>query len=420
MRRITSLLSALVLAACGGGEANENSQKTYEALEDSPTVEEDLPEYVVVDLTTKFYFTPEEGPEFLQYRTPEEQVEVEEKLREDAIERARSLQERFEKEIEREKKRMKRIKDPEKRNEYAIERRDRRARRFLKLQRRRARRSNELPPESRFIVLEKLEETAKWVKVRTLSDDEQLRHCYSGGLGAIGSLDVELWVQRDQLEPVVRRRERVGLWRGTEVKLAPGVVVEERDDTRYALVDGYRIEVKKLDLDSIASSYESPSLFGTPVTDTQFTDIALAEGTLRLNRDQFLPYNPYQNLYVTATMWVGSRFYATTRTSCGEYTVLTSEEDLRPAGQREALRIAGAPPTAAPPLIKRGSRITRIDGGLQGVTNRDIALPQDMQTVDGRKCATTWIWEKRRRKKDESRRLVWCVDREDIQLEAGD
>ncbi len=405
----------LLLPACSS-TAPETKPGATEVVE-TELVEEETREFVVVDLMTPLYLAPNAESAFIRYRSVEEQTEVEGRLKEKAIERVKSLQERFEKEIEREKKRMKRMKDAEKRDEYAIARRERRARRFLNFQRKRARRSRELPPESRFVVLEKISEQPGWIEVRTLSDREEARHCYSGALGPLGSMHLNFWVRSDAPRELVRRRERVGIWRGTEVKLAPGVVIEEVDGDKYALVDGYRIRVDGIDEDAISTAYPSPSLFQTPVTDTQFTDVSLAEGLLRLNRSDFLPYNPYQNLYVTATMWVGSRFYATTRTPCGEYTILTAEEELRPAGRREALRIAGEPPMADPPLIRKDSTVFLRDGTRLGIVTRDLALPDDADEVDGRICSTTWVWKKRRKKKDETRRLKWCVEASAVERE---
>lgn len=417
LKRIALLIACLLMTtqlgcASNAGEVRQDATEPVSSAQPTAVA----PPFVVVDLTTQFYLAPDHEAPFFQYRTPDEQAEVTDRLRESTLELNEKLKARFEKEIEREKKRMKRMRKAEDRVDYAEGRRLRRAKRYLKSIRSRAKGNRELAPNSRFVVLKLIEREGTWLKVETLPGDHQAQHCYSGGLPNIDRFRLDLWIEESALRDVTTKKVRTGLWRGSEVILAPGVVVEKRGGAYHALVDGYRIELE-LDPKAVGTSFESPTQFPRPVTDTRFSTIALAEGKLRLNRTRSLPYNPHWELYVTGTMWVGNRFYATTQTPCGEYTVHADEDDLEIGVSRGTTRISGVPPEVTYPKIPAQTQIWNPTGEELGIVVNPISLPEIDSEPNSLVCFRTPVWDQSSKDSDvnERRSLEWCVERSSIQ-----
>ncbi len=403
--RVFALIFLFILG-CGGSEEVVDKppieKKSVIEQAQLPEPEPDRDEFVILHRNKPVYLAPNDDAPFVQYRTEEDQKAFNEKRREAAEKRAEKQQERYEKEIEREKKRLKRIKDPDDREEYVRKRRDSRARRYIKSIHKQAKRSKEGHPNSRFIVYRILEDQGDWLAVETLSKNEQRDQCYSGGHPGLSQISAKLWVKRKDLSEVTVRREAYQVWRGSEVKLAPGVVVTKSGKRHVAFVDGFQVELKVPE-DARSDRFSSRSFFEAPFTDTTFTDIALAEGQLKVSRNQSLPPNPYFDLYVTGTLWVGKKFFASTQTPCAEFTVHAEEAMLEPVGRRGAMRLGGAGDDVIPPWVDRGVTVYTAEGEELGKTTGEQSLGHELKPRGDRRCFEQNVFKakkkKRRRKK---------------------
>lgn len=405
-RRISALLLALSLVGCATSDATPALQNTTSAQE---IVEEPArppePEFFVVPKTTKLFLQPDENSKFLLFRSPEEQAKLEEKWKTDSQKWAERTQKKFEKEMEREAKRAKRMRKAEARDEYLEERRQSRAKRLLRDIDRRARRIGE-DPSARWLAFRLVERKNGWVLGESLSADEEAVHCYRGGLPGASGGRLRFWVRESELSDVSTKRAAYNLWRGTEVKLASGVVIE--DGT--AMIDGFRIRMDLPNGDT-GKTYTKSAIFEAPYTETVFSEIAYAEGHLQLTKDQSLPFNPFADLYVTQTLKVDSRFYATTEVRCAQISVLTDEATLVPAGRRGAMRLQGAP-SAPPPLAPKGTELYTPEGLSLGIAERDFHLGEKTKNEpEGRACFEKSMWQPPRKKSPPSEWLFEvCVD----------
>lgn len=406
IRRNSVLLVALSLVGCATSDATPAMQTTTSAQE---VVEETAPppepEFFVVPKTTKLFLQPNEQSKFLLFRSPQEQAKLEEKWKTDSQKWAERTQKKFQKEMEREAKRAKRMRKAEAREEYLEKRRQSRAKRLLRDIDQRARRIGE-DPSARWLAFRLVERKNGWVLGESLTSDEEAVHCYRGGLPGASGGRLRFWVRESELSDVSTKRGAYNLWRGTEVKLASGVVIEEGT----AMLDGFRIRMKVPETD-IGKTYTKSAIFEAPFTETVFSEIAYAEGHLQLTQDQSLPFNPFADLYVTQTLKVDSRFYATTEVRCAQVTVLTDEATLVPAGRRGAMRLQGAP-SASPPLAPKGTELYTPDGLSLGFAERDFHLGAMTENKpDGRVCFQKSMWPPPRKKSPPSEWLLEvCVD----------
>lgn len=380
---------------------------------ETPQVAE-TPRFVVISKNTPLYLAPSEDAPRLIFRSHEEQKKLEAKWQSEIQEWAVKTQTKFAKEMETEKKRMRKMKSSDARDEYAHKRRASRAARYIKDIDRRAKRINE-SPQSRFIVLQKVQQQGDWLEVLTLNGEEESRFCYENGLPGLRAAKLRGWVKASSIERVTTERQRYPVWRGSEVKLAAGVVVEEHQGDFVAHVDGFKVRLS-MDDKSIADEFTPGPLFEAPYTASVFSEIALAEGHLQLSKDQTLPYNPFADLYVTETLWVDSTFFATTQTPCAEFTVHAEESLLVPAGKRRAMRLDGGTMSAAPPFAKRGSKLYDASGTEIGMASFDVSLGTPIEVDNqGRQCFEKLVWTPARKQKvPDDWRLIWCVPPEDV------
>jgi len=405
---LSLLLASCLLSACAGAPETEsafNEQIEDTAVENSIQATPIQDQFVIVPRTARLYFAPREDAHFLNFRSQEEQERLEERWRDDVQKWAERTQAAFAKEQERESKRMRKMKKREDREEYAETRRQSRANRLIRDIDRRAKRIGE-SPTSRWIVLKKVAESENFVEVETLLPDHEMAHCYQRGLGGIAGAKLRLWVKQEDLATVTRNVKSYPIWRGTEVKLTAGVVVE--DGT--AMVDGFRLKINFAPED-LGKSYVRAGLFEAPYTETVFSNVAYAEKHLQLSPDQTLPFNPFVEIYVKGTLRVDSRFYATAQTSCGEYTVLAHDTLLVPSGRRGAVRMDGGP-VAEPPFARKGTELLTPDGTVIGMAAQEVSLGAETKTngPDGTTCFEKLLWTPGRRQKvPDGWKVEWCV-----------
>ena len=196
---------------------------------------------------------------------------------------------------------------------------------------------------------------------------------------------------------VVSKRVRVPVYSGTEVILLPGVALRAVPDSEpvrhVAYVDGFELELP-IPPDAIDTHYRPSRLFEAPLTDTVFTDIAFAEEKVKLWRRKAFPYNPFRPLYITGTLRIDSRFYVTTQTPCGEYTVRAAEDLVEPVGRRGAMRFTGDTAKIEPPFARTGSVAHLPSGQRFGRVLLDFPLGDPTEERDGRECWRSAVWGK--------------------------
>jgi hypothetical protein len=364
------------------------------------------PRFIVVSRNTPLLLSPDDDTPALLFRTDEEQVERDAEIAKKMAKYVEDRQKKYAKEIKAEKKRMRKIKDREKRSDYASRRRLSRARRHLKGLEKKVLRYSDGHPAERYFSLAVTGETDAFYQVQNLIEDEELPHCYRHGLAGIGRGKLTFWVRKTDAELVTTLRENVEIWRGSSVAIAAGVVVEKDEKSQTLLVDGYQIQGDSNTL-SLDQTYTPGGTFEAPFTDTSFTDIAFAEGLLAFSQGQTLAFNPWVDVYVTRTLWVGKRFYATTQTHCAEFTVHAQEDLLAPVGRRAAMRLSGADAPVLPPYVAKGTPLSTLDGKDFGVATGDLALGQPLEIRTDRTCFQKWVWPVE--KGANQRQITWCV-----------
>jgi hypothetical protein len=194
---------------------------------------------------------------------------------------------------------------------------------------------------------------------------------------------------------------------GTEVILASGIAT----DGQRTYVDGFELGLDIPD-SAVGDRFEVVRGFEAPYTETVFSPLAFQKGWLRLAKEAPLPFNPWHPLHVTATLYVGDRFYATTQTPCAEYTLRTIEEALEPVGKRGAMRLGGSESgEIKPPFARAGASLFGPDGQLIGTARGDLALVDEWEGPADLRCWHYEIWSG-----DEGRRrLPVCVKPDDFQ-----
>lgn len=404
------LVAIALIAGCASGSP---------PLEQPPTTAPPLqelrvqaaPRFIVVSRNTPLFVSPDDDTPALLYRTAEEQASRDSEIAQKMAKYVEDRQKKYAKEIKAEKKRMRRIKDREKRADYASRRRHSRARSHLKGLEKKVLRYADGHPAERYLSLAVTGETDGYYQVQTLVGDEELPHCYRRGLAGIGRAKLTFWVRKSDAESVTTLRESVEIWQGSSVATAAGVVVENNEKSHTIMVDGYRIQTDS-DTLSLDQTYIPGGTFEAPFTDTTFSDIAFAEGLLAFSRGQALAFNPWVDAYVTRTLWVGKRFYATTQTHCAEFTVHAQEDLLEPVGRRAAMRLSGADAPVQPPFVSKGTPLSTPDGKEFGVSTGDLALGQPVEARAEQTCFQKRVWPVE--KGTNQRQITWCVPKDAV------
>lgn len=399
-------LVAIALIAGCASSSPPPAQVPVTATPSQETQREVAPRFIVVSRNTPLFLSPDDDTPALLFRTDEEQIERDSDIAKKMAKYVEDRQKKYAKEIKAEKKRMRKIKDREKRSDYASRRRLSRARRHLKGLEKKVLRYSDGHPAERYFSLQVTDETDAFYKVQNLIGDEESPHCYRRGLAGLGRARLTFWVRKPDAELVTTLRESVEIWRGSSVATAAGVVVENDGKNQTLLVDGYRIQADSNTL-SLDQTYTPGGTFEAPFTDTTFTDIAFAEGLLAFSRAQALAFNPWVDVYVTRTLWVGKRFYATTQTHCAEFTVHAQEDLLEPVGRRAAMRLSGADAPVQPPYVSKGTPLSTLDGKGLGVSTGDLALGQPLEVRADQTCFQKWVWPVE--KGTNQRQITWCV-----------
>lgn len=407
-----------LLTGCANSPVNSEEPVQFapsELPQNEETQESQRPSFVVISKNTPIFLAPSTDAPKILFRSQEDQFQLEAKWQREIQDWASKTQTKFAREMEAEKKRLKKIKSPDARQEYVDKRRESRASRYIKDIDRRAKRIDE-SPQSRFIVLQKVRENGEWIEILTLNQEEESHFCYANGLPGLRATKLKGWVRKEALQQVTTQKQRYPIWRGSEVKLAAGVVLEEQQKDFIAHVDGFRIRLK-IDPQNVAREFTAGSLFEAPFTASVFSNIALSEGHLKLSDDQMLPYNPFADLYVTETLWVDSNFFATTQTPCGEFTVHAEESLLVPAGKRQAMRLDGGTIDAAPPYARRGTILYNSSGNELATASFDVGLGTPIEiNANGHQCFDKLVWMPPKKKKvPEDWKVTWCVSPDDIQ-----
>lgn len=412
MRRLRLAVLALIsLASCASSpEPAPTKQVSRPAT--VPTAKPQPPRYIVVSRNAPLFSSANDTTPMLQFRSHDAQLQVDAKLKDEMQRYAEKKKKAYAAEIKKEKKRMRRFKKRDQRVAYAEKRRLSRARRHLKAIEKKALQLGEGHPAERFIVLSIVDETPQRWKVHTLIDDEETPHCYRDGLAGLGKVRMTVWVDKSDVEHVTSRRDKFEIWQGSSIETTAGVVVRRDETGTYVHVDGYRIDVPVPD-DALATHCRPSTPFEAPITDKTFTDIALAEGLLTFSKTQVFPFNPWVDNYVTGTLRIGPRFFATTQTRCASITVHADETLLEPAGRRKTLRLTASAALATPPFVPEGTRLYTPDGEAIGLAWDALHLGTPY-TVPGSKrpCFLREVWPAEI--DAPYRSLVWCADADAI------
>ena len=430
MRHALTILCVLscLLVGCGGGKKAEPARtSTKPIVEPVPEAPPPPPTYVIAHRNAQIHLQPDEKSAFLQFRTPERQEEVDERRAEQERERAEDAKKAEEERIEREQKRRQRIlkkrrrlskkrrrelaeRDRERAEERAIER----AEAKLRGLRRDARKYPLRAPHRWWIPFRKIGEDGDWVAVTAVGSDAEPPHCYRDNFGGLDRLDATFYVRKSDLATLTTRSAKAAPSQGTQVIIRPGVAVRlareatEDNPAKYDVyVDGFVLRLA-IPADAVGTEYEPARPFEAPMTDTVFTARSWTRGKLKLANRMPLPYNPYTTLYVTGTLYVGARFYATTQTPCGEYTVRTHEDHIEPVGKRGVMRLTGGEQAVKPPYARAGAMSHLPSGEPFALVRRDYPLGEPTTESDGRKCYRSRVWGSN--DKSATRALELCFD----------
>ncbi len=429
MRFLTTVVAVLI--GCGGGQASTTGDSSPRI---EPVVEEPElpPRYVLVHRNTPIRLQPSDDAPFLQYRTPERQAELEARWSDAEAKRLEAAQEAEKERLEAEKTRKDRLRkrrrkySRKKRAELAVRDKERaeanrikRAERTLRDIERRAAKSRLRGPDKLWIPFRLVRRKGEWLQLSPVRRDADPPHCYARNFGEVDRLDAMFYVRESDLAPVTTKSVTVAPQHGTHVTLRPGVAVRPTAGTEpltyEVFVDGFVLRLA-LPADAVAFDYEPQLPFEAPMTDTVFSPIALADGKLDLGPGQPLPFNPYRDLYVTGTLKVGSRFYATTQTPCGEYSVRVRDDMLEPVGKRGVMRLSEEE-SVKPPFARAGAMAHLPDGAPFAPVRANFPLGDPTRTADNRACFRSAVWGKT--DAAVSRSLELCFRTEDVNLETS-
>ncbi len=409
---MTTVTAAIVWSSCGGGgEVQRAEAPMTEVTEKPEEVAPERPRFVVVHRNTPIRLAPSDSSAYFQYRTPERQKDLEARWAEDAAEEVEREKERLENRNEREAKRRERMRK-RRRKLRGQKRRDFDEREKLRKERLRHERATDEIERFRkhakkmrweaadrwWIPFQVVGERDGWMEIRPVPANTPRGHCFQRNFGQLDRLDATYWIRTSDAATVVTRNVSVPVWAGTEVKLRPGVAVERVEgDSEKPLfrtyVNGFVLDLP-IPPEALGDSYQPGNPFEAPVTDTVFTDIAFAERKLLIGKRTPFPYNPFANLYVTGTLRVDHRFYITTQTPCGEYTVRGDKDLIQPAGARGTTRLTADGIAVDPPYAIGGAVATTPDGERFGNVLVDFALGNEIEGPEGKSCWRTAIWGK--------------------------
>lgn len=427
MRSVLFVLFSLGFIGCGG--STQQAKAVAPVPEPEPVVEEEpppTPTYVIVHRNSPIRLRPDDDAPFLQYRTDERQQELEKKWAEEYKEADEKWLESHEEWWENEKKRRQKLRKrlrkfrPKKRAEVRerdLEQQDARVdahyvERLNQLRKRARRRSLEASHRA-WIPFRLIKRKGPWLEVSPADRTAQPPHCYEGNFGRLDRLEAKFYVHEDDVAPVTTRSVSVEPMEGTKVTLKPGVALRRTTGGYKVYVGAFELELD-LPTDAIGTEYEPDSPFESPVTNMVFTPYSLARDRLRLGPGQALSYNPYRQLYVTGTVGVGSRFYATTQTPCGEYTVRLNKDYIEPAGKRGVMRLSGDDSAVSAPYARAGAMAHLPDGEPFARARADFPLGKEVKDSGGRACYQAAAWGKGNAK---HRSLELCFESTDVVLD---
>ncbi len=393
----SAVIGALVLTSCASSPEQPSKVESQAlAAEETP----ETPKFVVISRLSPLYLAPSKSAPQLLYRTPEEQTAKVEEMNAARERDAERLQKRAEKQAERDEKRAKREKKRlrklrgdrreayrEKLEERAKEREREAAEGALDRKARWASKYAGEAAHEHLFAAELVERRDGWVGVRPIRPETP--RCYAGAATRLQALDVVFWTPEENLLDVVTKRVRVPVAEGTEVILAGGVAMKDG----RAFVNGFELGLN-VPQDAVGMTYEGVRGFEAPYTETVFSPVAYANDWLRLEKDAPLPFNPWFPLHVTATLYVGDRFYATTQTPCAEFTLRTIEEALEPVGERGAMRLGGSEDRVVePPMFVAGAALFSPSGESIGTARVDLPVVDELESTEGRTCWHYVVWD---------------------------
>jgi hypothetical protein len=273
------------------------------------------------------------------------------------------------------------------------------------------------------VVFKLVSEGPDWLEIRTVTDsDREAAHCYSGADAGLAGLELTFFVPREHVLPVTISEVRVDYSRYTHVWLQPGVVVVPgpNQGQRQVYVDGYELSMR-IPGNQIGYAYEVGRHYGTPVTDTVFSEKAYLDDALAFDRHFRLPANPFFPLYVSETLTAGRTIYATTTTPCGRFTVEVDQSRLDAARPRTQEYDFGGKlnPQVRRPYARAGAPLYDEQGREVGRALRDTFVGVRIDDAQGRACFARDMQPRAEDDIDDvpfERRLILCVDAGDAEL----
>ncbi len=384
-------------------EADSYQTQRVEVSEESQS-ESDAVTYVVIHKTTPLYFQRDVNGEYLQFITPAEHRSFESSR---AAEERKFRQDEKKKIRKEKEKRLKREKAKRKKDRARKKRKKKRKKKLTKKQRAKAKKRAALAREKEknkklrvlrkkadrkiraaekrierrfpdgnirsFFAFRKLKSEGGWVQVETISQSVDMPHCHQEGLERLGDLKMRFWVKESAIAPVISRSITVEVGRGAPTRLLPGLGILEENGKQSVFVSGFKLDIE-LESDSISKSYTPVRGMEISMTDTVFSSIAIAKG-LRFGKSR-LPINPFFSKYVSQTLKVDSKQYASFQSRCAEVFIRTSEDDTERGGPRKTARFTGGTFSDSETSIRAGSKMTLSSGEEVGVVLRDFPVPR--------------------------------------------
>lgn len=393
-----------------GGDARPNQMTDVSSLDSSEI------SYVVIHKTQPLYFQRDVNGEYLQFITPKESERFQSSVRNEERKIIEAEKEKFRRQKE---KRLKRERAKKKKQKARKKRKKKRKKKLTKKQRARAKKAAILKREKEknkkvreqrkradskvraaqkriqrrfpdgnihsFFAFRKLKTDGDWVQVETISQSVDMPHCHQAGLERLGDLKMRFWVKRDAIGSVISRSVIVEAAVGAPSRLLPGLGVLEENGKQSVFVSGFKLDVD-LENDAISKSYTPQRGMEISMTDTVFSSMAIAKG-LRFGKTK-LPINPFFSKYVSQTLRVDSKNYASFQSRCAEVFVRTREGDIEHGGPRKAARFSGGAFSNSETSIRSGGKIALPSGTEVGIVLK--AFPISRQ--DGN-CFNLKVWK---------------------------
>lgn len=421
------------LTGCAGGAGVEGNAAVKE-IEVKRVVE--VPRYVLVPRTAPLYVSKdgseEEGAEAIYFLPPEEKLAADEALKEawakfeeEESKREERWQKAEDRRIEGERRRARSAEQRQSARENQKARREahelERVRRRLAMKTELANHPGQESSPDHLIVLRLVEDGEEWLEVLTIPARDGEAHCYRDGALGLAGLELRFFVRRADVLDVTISEVRVKYSDYTHIALKPGVALKPGPrDQHVALVDGFELPLR-VPGNQISHAYQPGRHYPMPVTDTIFSEEALAGNMLSFERSHTLPYNPFFPLYITETFYSGRTVYATTQTPCGRYAVRVQQTHLAtPTVQTRDYTFRHDPDAASRrPFVRAGATLYSPAGLEIGRALEDTFLGVQVAEGAGRLC-----FERDMAPNDEDhiddvpqdRRLMLCVAKNDAEL----